>query len=67
MNTSCIILVRVLDPEVGEVRTQFLDMPVVNIGTAANLFKALKDSLEKHGLHFEKAVAFMSDTTNVMK
>ena len=64
---SCIILVRVLDPVVGEVRTRFLDMPVVNIGTADNLFRALKSSLEKHGLSFEKAVAFMSDTTNVMK
>ena len=64
---SCIILVRVLDPVVGEVRTLFLDMPVVNIGTADNLFRALKSSLEKHGLSFEKAVAFMSDTTNVMK
>ena len=28
---SCIILVRVLDPEVGDVRTRFLDMPVVNV------------------------------------
>ena len=64
---SCIILVRVLDPIVGEVRTRFLDMPVVNIGTAQNLFLALKNSLTKHGLSFEKAVAFMSDTTNVMK
>ena len=59
-----IILVRVLDPVVGECRTWFLDMPVVNIGTADNLFQALKSSLEKHGL---RAVAFMSDTTNVMK
>ena len=27
---SCIILVRVLDPEIGDIRTRFLDMPVVN-------------------------------------
>ena len=26
---SCIVLVRVFDPEIGEVRTQFLDMPEV--------------------------------------
>lgn len=63
---SCIILVRVLD-EMGEIRTRFLDMPIVNVGTAANLFSALKSSLSKHGLDFTKAVAFMSDTTNVMK
>ena len=37
---SCIILVRVLDPVVGEVRTRFLDVPVDNIGTADNLFRA---------------------------
>ena len=64
---SCIILVRVLDPEVGDVCTRFVDMPVVNIGTARNLFDALKASLGKFGLDFSKAMAFMSDTTNVMK
>ena len=61
---SYIILVRVLDPEA---RSWFLDMPVVNTGTAEDLFWALKSSLEKHNLSFEKAVVFMSDTTNVMK
>ena len=64
---SCIILVRTVDGQCGEVRTRFLDMPVVNISTAENLFHALKDSLAKHGLDFSKAMAFMSDTTNVMK
>ena len=67
VDKSSIILVRVFDNAVGDVRTRFLDMPVVNIGTAPNLFRAVKDSLEKHGLDFSKAVAFMSDTTNVMK
>ena len=33
---------RLLDSQLGEVRTRFLDMPVVNIGTATNLFQALK-------------------------
>ena len=63
----CIVLVKQLDPEVGNVCTRFLDMPVVNIGNAQNIFHALKGSLEKHGLDFTKAVAFMSDTANVMK
>ena len=49
---SCIILVRVLDSEKGETCTRFLDMPVVNIGNATNLFSALKTSLSKHGLDF---------------
>ena len=37
-NKSCIILVRVPDSQVGDVRTRFLDKPIVNVGTAANLF-----------------------------
>ena len=45
MDKSCIILVRLLDPYIGEVRKRFLDIPVVNIGTATNLFQALKESL----------------------
>lgn len=40
-NKSCIILARILDAEVGNVKTRFLDMPIVNIGTAANIFSAL--------------------------
>ena len=64
---SCIILVRVFDSELGDTCTRFLDMPIVNIGTAQNLFDALKLSFSKNGLDFSKAVAFMSDTTNVMK
>ena len=64
---QCIILVRVLDPEVDDIRTCFVDMPVVNIGTARNLFDALKESLETLSLDFSRAMSFMSDTTNVMK
>ena len=66
-NKSCIILVRVLDPEIGDVCTRFVDMPVVNVGTAKNLFDALKSSMADVGVDFLKAVSFMSDTTNVMK
>jgi hypothetical protein len=66
-NKSCIILVRIFDCAIGDVRTRFLDMPAVNIGTASNLFSAVKASLLKHGLDFSKAIAFMSDTANVMK
>ena len=49
---SCIILVRVLDPEIGDIYTHFVDMPLVNVGTARNLFDTLKDSLAKLGLDF---------------
>ena len=64
---SCIILVRVIDLDVGDVHTRFLDMPVVNIGTAQNLFATLKLSLNSKGFDFSRCMAFMSDTTNVMK
>ncbi len=64
---SCIILIKILDHEVGDVRTKFLDMPIVNIGNAKNLVYALKSSLSNIGLDFDKCMAFMSDTTNVMK
>ena len=62
----CIILVRIFDNEVGNVRTRFLDMPVVNIGTAQNIFEA-QQPLESNNLDFYNAVAFMSDTVSVMK
>ena len=65
VDKSCIILIRVLDEELGYVKTRFLDMPVINIGTAANIFRALKESLQKFNLDFSKAIAFMSDTANV--
>ena len=63
----CIILVTAFDFNIGDVRTRFLDMPIVNIGTAVNLFSAFKLSNNKKGLDFDKCEAFMSDTTNVMK
>ena len=66
-NKSCIILVRVFDPHLCDVVTRFLDMPVVNIANARNLFDAVKLSLTQKGLDFSKTVAFISDTTNVMK
>ena len=64
---SCIILIRSLNHEVGEVQTSFIDMPVVNVGTAKHLYDALKLSLTNKGLDFSNCVAFMSETTGVMK
>ena len=66
-NKSCIILIRIFDFDAGDVRTKFIDMPVVNIGTAVNLFNALKLFLIKKGLSFDNCIAFMSDNTNVIK
>ena len=64
---SCIIVVRIFDNEVGNVRTRFLDMPVVKIGTAQNIFEALKQSLESNNFDFNNAAAFMSDTVSVLR
>ena len=66
-NKSCIVLVIMLDEKVGDVRTRLLVMPVVHIGTASNLFVTVQKSLADKGLDFSNAIAFMSDTTNVMK
>ena len=66
-NKSCITLIRVLDPNVGDICTWFIDMPIVNIGTAKNLFDAVKESLVNFGLDFSECVSFMSDTTSIMK
>ncbi len=43
-NKLCIILIRVFHSCVGDVRTRFLYMPIINIGSAKNLFEALKES-----------------------
>ncbi len=61
IDKSCIILVRVFNSKVGNVCTRFLDMPIVNIGTAQNLFES------NNGFDFSYCLSFMSDTTNVMK
>ena len=42
-------------------------MPVVNVGSAQNIFSALRESLQQHGLDFSKAIAFLSDTASVKK
>jgi len=39
---SCIILVCLLDTDDGNLCTRFLDKAIVKIGTAQNLFRALK-------------------------
>ena len=60
-NDKCfVILIKVFDDDLGSTHTRFLDMPIVNIDTAANLFLALDQSLTKHGipcrwLHVRKA------------
>ncbi len=49
---SCIILVCVFYSCVGDIRTRFLDVPIVNVGTACNLFDTLKLSFSNHALDF---------------
>ena len=52
-NKACIILVRVLDPDIGDIRTRFLDIPIVNVGMASKLFTALKSLLNNFGIDFQ--------------
>ena len=37
----CIILVLVMDFYLGDIRTRFLDMPIVNVGTSLMLLSSL--------------------------
>ena len=50
-NKSCTILVKILDEDVGDV------MLVVTIGTASNLFIAVRKSLRDNGLDLKNAIA----------
>ena len=60
-NDKCfVILVRVFDDNLGSTQTRFLDMPIVNSGTAANLFLAFDQSLTKHGIPWSIVFDFMS-------
>ena len=43
-NKDFVILVRMYDPAVREVRTRFMDMPVCNHATAVNLFDTISAS-----------------------
>lgn len=42
-------------------------MPVVNIGTAENLFKALEEIIEAKKIPWSNVFGFMSDNCSVMK
>lgn len=61
-----VILVRVFDDNVGQVVTQFLDMPVCNRATGENLFGTLNAVFENRGLKWENVVGYCSDNASVM-
>ena len=46
-NNHALSFVQIFVFDAGDVRTKFIDVPVVNIGTAVNLFNALKLSLRR--------------------
>ena len=62
-----VILVKLFDEDLGKTVTRFIDMPVVNIGTAANLFAALEKSLSNKNIHWKNVFGFISDNCSVMK
>lgn len=45
-NKDFVILVRIFDTALGEVKTRFLDMPSCNQTTAQNLFECIKSALQ---------------------
>ena len=43
---TCAILLRVINPEMGKVQNRFLDMPICNKATGANLFAEINKAFE---------------------
>ncbi|CAC5376949.1 unnamed protein product [Mytilus coruscus] len=62
-----VILVRYFDSILGDTVTRFLDMPIVNIGNAQNLFDALDNTFEEKQIPWKNVFGFMSDNCSVMK
>lgn len=62
-----VILVKFFCDNLGHTVTRFLNMPVVNIGTAENLFKALEEIIEVKKIPWSNVFGFMSDNCSVMK
>ena len=62
-----VLLVRIYDKDMQSVVTRFLDMPIVNIGTACNLFDAIDKCFSLHKIPWENVIGFMSDNCSVMK
>ena len=60
------ILVRLWDEKLGKPVTRFLDMPVCNRGTGANLFGCIEAALQSRGIPWGNIIGFESDTANVM-
>lgn len=63
---QCAFTVIFFDKEVNELKVQYLHMVECASGDANNLYKTLKETLEKNGIPMENMVGFCSDTTAVM-
>ncbi|XP_014674788.1 PREDICTED: zinc finger BED domain-containing protein 5-like [Priapulus caudatus] len=63
---ECAILVRYFDELQEKTVVAFLDIPVCNIGTAANIFKCVDLALVKHGLSWDNVAGFSPDNCNVI-
>lgn len=55
------------DDDLGKTVTRFVDMPVVNIGTAVNLFNSLNKTLADRNISWQKVFGVVSDNCSVMK
>ena len=60
------ILITHQDDQTEFITTSFVDMPVVNSATGANIADAIKSSLKSVDLDLEQVLAFSSDNASVM-
>ena len=63
---GCAVVLRVINTDLVCVQNRFLDMPVCNRGTGANLFEAIDNSMKKYGIPWENVKGFSSDNASVM-
>ncbi|XP_078315534.1 SCAN domain-containing protein 3-like [Crassostrea virginica] len=61
------VLVRIFEEESRSVKTRFIDMPVVNVGTGANLYAALDKILRTRDIPWANVLAYSSDNCSTMK
>ena len=63
---GCAIVLRLINTDLTCVQNRFLDMPVCNRATGANLFDVIDASMRKYGIPWENIKGFSSDNASVM-
>ena len=63
---GCAIVLRVINTDMVCVQNRFLDMPVCNRATGANLFEVIDVCMKNNGIPWENVKGFSSDNASVM-